>query len=424
VFITAYSDHAIEAITERAGADVGYFVKPFVSDEMRQLATKLVIEWNKAREIESLVRAVATLRGERRDLTRLVEHLLREICMWLETDSAALLRRTREGRFAFDLGVGTLAVAEAPAVRAVIERLNNGLEVREGPTLTTLPDGTSLLPVHEFGVAIALAGRTRITPDRRYLLEVFLENAAFALRNNDIAARLAEAERLASVGRAVGFIVHDVRNPLSVAQMLSELQSEDERADSESRSVFSEVGLHIRRAVELLNDTLALCRKDLRVRPTLVDAASILEDPRALWRLMLAHRGVAFAVSCAPGVSLRADAKSLDRALHNLTRNAADAVSGRPGARVEVGARGVDDGAELWVSDNGPGVPASLLASLFEPFATAGKEGGTGFGLAIVQQIAEAHGGRVRYDRVDDMSRFTIFLPSQHDAQTDAQNPS
>ncbi len=411
VFITAYSDHGIEAITERAGADVGYFVKPFVSDEMRQLATKLVIEWNKAREIEALVRAVAALRGERRDIHRLVEHLLREICMWLDTDSAALLRRARDGGFAFDLGVGTLA--DADAVREVVQRLNGGLTELGSADVSTLPDGTSVLPIHEFGVAIALSGRHRITPDRRYILEVFLENAAFALKHNDIATRLAEAERLAAVGRAMGYIVHDLRNPLGVAQMLAHVQAEDPDTGRDARDAFNQIELQIRRAIELLNDTLAVCRKDLRVRPTSVDAARLLGDAGALWRVMLAQRGVACAAGCEPGVVLYADAKSLERVLHNLTRNAADALVGRQGGRIEVGARSVADGAELWVADNGGGVSEALLPSLFQPFATEGKDGGTGFGLAIVQQVAEAHGGSVRYVREGGMSRFVVHLPAE-----------
>lgn len=411
VFITAYSDHGIETITERAGADVGYFVKPFVSDEVRQLATKLVIEWNKAREIEALVRAVAALRGERRDIHRLVEHLLREICMWLDTDSAALLRRARGGGFAFDLGVGTLA--DADAVREVVDRLNGQLTESDSADVSTLPDGTSVLPIHEFGVAIALSGRHRITPDRRYLLEVFLENAAFALRHNDIATRLAEAERLASVGRAMGYIVHDLRNPLGVAQMLAHVQAEDADTGPEAREVFHQIEIQIRRAVELLNDTLAVCRKDLRVKPANVDAAKLLDDGGALWRVMLSQRGVPFAASCAPGTVLYADVKAVERVLHNLTKNAADAVIGRVGGRVEVGARAVEGGAELWVADNGSGVSETLLPSLFQPFATEGKDGGTGFGLAIVQQVAEAHGGGVQYAREAGVSRFTVHLPAE-----------
>lgn len=135
---------------------------------------------------------------------------------------------------------------------------------------------------------------------------MFLENAAFALRHNDIATRLAEAERLASVGRAMGYIVHDLRNPLGVAQMLAHVQAVDADTGPEAREVFHQIEIQIRRAIELLNDTLAVCRKDLRVRPANVDAAKLLDDGGALWRVMLSQRGVPFAASCAPGTVLDA----------------------------------------------------------------------------------------------------------------------
>lgn len=410
VFVTAYSDHSVAHIADRAGDNVGYFVKPFLPDEMRQLATKLVLEWNRAREIESLVRAMATLRGERADVQRLLEHLLRQVCLWLDTDSAALLRRSPEGRFRFDLGVGDLRAPES--VREVAARLDGvvaGSPGRPGPS--TLPDGTVVLPIHEFGVAIALGGRARLTADRRFLLEVFLENAALALHNSEVTARLGEAERLAVVGRALGFVLHDVRNPVGTAQMLVRLLRTAPRDAAATAETLGHVEFELQRAVDLIGDTLALCRGQLDLRPRALDLAAVLRDPRAPWRTLLEHRGVRASVACSDAVPAYADRARLDRALANLVTNAAEAVAGRPDPAVEVGARRTEGGAEVWVADEGEGVPPTLLPMLFHPFATSGKEGGTGFGLAIVRQVAEAHGGRVTHARDGGRTRFTVFLP-------------
>jgi len=67
----------------------------------------------------------------------------------------------------------------------------------------------------------------------------------------------------------------------------------------------------------------------------------------------------------------------------------------------------------LEVADNGPGIPASLQSTLFEPFTTYGKSGGTGLGLAIVRQAAEAHGGSVDLTSSQAGARFAILLPQQ-----------
>lgn len=413
VFVTAYSDHSVEAIVERTGANVGYFIKPFLSDEMRQVATKLVVEWNKAREIEALVRAVAALRGEPGDIRQLIEHLLCEICLWLDTDSAAILRTTASGEFAFALGVGSLS--DGSAVRAVTDRLNGEiprtLATREGVHIEPVDDGTFLLPIHKYGFAIALSGRARITPDRRYLLEVFLENAALALRNCEIAARLGEAERLAGAGRALGFVLHDVRNPIGAAQMMVQVMKTLPSVTPEVLKGLNGVEFELHRAVDLVRDTLALCSGRLDVRPKALDARNILTDESASWRVQLTLRGVRVRTDAEPGIALYADSARLSRALYNLTKNAADAIVGRDGGFVEVGARAVEGGVEVWVNDNGDGVPEAVLPELFRPFATMGKEDGTGFGLAIVRQVVEAHGGRVDYQREAGLSRFTMFFP-------------
>ena len=63
------------------------------------------------------------------------------------------------------------------------------------------------------------------------------------------------------------------------------------------------------------------------------------------------------------------------------------------------------------VDDTGPGPPDSLAATLTEPFVT-GKPEGIGLGLAIVTAVAEDHGGRLEWGRVNDHTRFTIVLPA------------
>ena len=74
------------------------------------------------------------------------------------------------------------------------------------------------------------------------------------------------------------------------------------------------------------------------------------------------------------------------------------------------------------MSDNGPGIPASIRDRLFDPFITT-KPGGSGLGLAIVQRAIEAHRGVVYFDSngPEGGTRFTIILPRTHPA---ARNPA
>jgi signal transduction histidine kinase len=92
-----------------------------------------------------------------------------------------------------------------------------------------------------------------------------------------------------------------------------------------------------------------------------------------------------------PAVSVRADADQLEQLLINLVRNAADAALETKGG-VALGWKRGPRQLEIWVADDGPGLPTT--GNLFVPFFTT-KPGGTGIGLVLSRQIAEAHGGHL-----------------------------
>jgi signal transduction histidine kinase len=100
------------------------------------------------------------------------------------------------------------------------------------------------------------------------------------------------------------------------------------------------------------------------------------------------------------------------RALINLVDNAIGALASQPRAdpviRVELRQEGAK--AHLAVEDNGPGVPESSRAHLFDPYFST-KQKGTGLGLAIVRRIAQDHHGEVHYEPRSPGSRFSLTLP-------------
>ena len=107
------------------------------------------------------------------------------------------------------------------------------------------------------------------------------------------------------------------------------------------------------------------------------------------------------------------DQHKIQRALHNLARNAAEAFAGKPGTlTIKVDRRPTDNALIITVSDDGPGISEEIRGRLFESFATYGKAGGTGLGLAIVRKIVLDHGGTIDVESEPGKGAvFVIRLP-------------
>jgi signal transduction histidine kinase len=111
--------------------------------------------------------------------------------------------------------------------------------------------------------------------------------------------------------------------------------------------------------------------------------------------------------------SVRGDEAALRELFVNLVDNAVRYTPDGGKVRVELAA--AETGANVTVSDNGPGIPEKELGLIFERFYRGGgavKTEGTGLGLAIAAQIAEAHGGRIQAEsEVGRGSVFKVYLP-------------
>jgi signal transduction histidine kinase len=115
----------------------------------------------------------------------------------------------------------------------------------------------------------------------------------------------------------------------------------------------------------------------------------------------------------APDLRVYADASLLVRVLQNLIANA---ITHTPRGEIVIGARESATGslAEVWVIDNGSGIPAEKLERVFDKYETDSKEEhGSGLGLAIVKTFVEAHGGNVSVESKPDAgSAFRLTLPN------------
>jgi signal transduction histidine kinase len=142
-------------------------------------------------------------------------------------------------------------------------------------------------------------------------------------------------------------------------------------------------------------------------------------------RIEVGHSGAApieLKVHVDSKLTARFDEARVARAIHNLARNAVEAMRDKGGV---LGIVGELRGPNLCiaVSDTGPGIPKEVEGRLFQSFVTAGKQGGTGLGLAIVKKIAEDHGGRVDLESSKAGSRFTLVLPQGKPGEVASTGP-
>jgi signal transduction histidine kinase len=205
---------------------------------------------------------------------------------------------------------------------------------------------------------------------------------------------LQEAERRAlSIEHLGARVAHDVKNPLTAARGLVQLV-ERRCADERDKQRLSVVVGEVDRALSVLQDYLSFARPmtDLLLEP--VELSALLGDVTLVLEARAAEKNVRLSNS-AEKLEVLADRQRLRDALLNLALNAVIALP--HGGKLELSAVRSAAGAELVVTDDGPGMSDEQLARLGKPFATD-TEGGTGLGVMLAESVARQHGGTLRFE--------------------------
>ena len=221
---------------------------------------------------------------------------------------------------------------------------------------------------------------------------------------------LSRAETMAALGKMVGYLSHEIRNPLStVGGYANRIKRNADNREIVERS--AEVILEeTKRLEELLTDMLALARPARRERqPT--DLHSLLDQACLLAMGEATLNGdVEIRKNYDAGLPpVQVDPSSLLRAFLNVIRNAVQILP--PGGAITLTTSRSDGKAVVSIADNGPGIPSEYLPTIFSPFVTH-RDQGTGLGLAVTQQIVEEHGGAIKVrSEPGDGAEFIFRLP-------------
>jgi signal transduction histidine kinase len=220
----------------------------------------------------------------------------------------------------------------------------------------------------------------------------------------------------------VANVSHDLKTPLTSIQGFSQAMLDGTAADPAANRraaeiIHSEAG----RMRRMVDDLLLLARLDagqIEMKREGIDAGQVLAGCVARLEPVAAAREVRLTVELpADGLpSVTGDGDRLMQLFFNLLDNALKHTP--TGGEVTAGGEASADYVEFWVTDTGPGIPADELPRIFERFYQVDKSRaraeseGAGLGLAIAQELAQAHGGRIRAESVTGLgTRFTVTLP-------------
>lgn len=260
------------------------------------------------------------------------------------------------------------------------------------------------------GVPEVVPRFTRLAPNDDSLVLIFLDDTS-------LLSRRAEELTLTSLGRLSASIAHEIRNPLAAIRYSAQLLAESKSMDSTDQRMVEIINNHCIRLNEIIENILQLSRRE-RSRPDTLDLANWAQDFVAEYCESNDLGGDSLRAIVGNGVPVTAmaDPQQLQQVVWNLVQNALryGRLPGEP-ARVMVVTRQGEHGVPLLeVIDRGPGIAPKVAAQIFEPFYTT-HEYGTGLGLYLARQMAEANQAALEYVRVaGGGSCFRLILTPAH----------
>ncbi len=258
---------------------------------------------------------------------------------------------------------------------------------------------------------------------------------------------LSRSRRLASLGQLAAGVAHEVGNPVAAILGYAEVCRREKTASPRTRELASLIAEEALRVRELVREMLDLSRPEALALER-VEPSALLEHVAERIRPQPLLTGLELSVIAEPGLpDVEVDRRRLEQVFVNLIENAAHALRGVAGGRIElVALRGhaparpsrrsgdaertsfveerAPDAVCLEVIDNGPGIEVEDLPRIFDPFfTTKGPDEGTGLGLWNAHRIAELLGGRLEVTSQSGRTCFRLVLPAADRQGDHAQTP-
>jgi len=228
---------------------------------------------------------------------------------------------------------------------------------------------------------------------------------------------LIQAQKNAAWGEVARRLAHEIKNPLTPIQLSAErlqhklADSLDEKnatiLERSTQTIVNQVD-----AMKKMVDDFSEYARPAKIQAENIDLSKLVKEVLALYTL---QSTVKFNVDYTEALLVSADPVSMRQVIHNLVKNALEAVSTDGEITIKLGT--INDQntkfVQLAIYDNGSGIAAEHVEKVFEPYVTT-KTKGTGLGLAIVKKIVEEYGGAIWVDRtIKQGTGFIVRFPAQ-----------
>lgn len=229
-------------------------------------------------------------------------------------------------------------------------------------------------------------------------------------------ARAARSDKLRALGELAAGVAHNLNNSLTVIQGRAQLLLMRSSAEAGNKKSLEVITQAVGDCSQTLRRLLDFSRRDATRHPMPLDLSELItssvEIARPKWQASAAERtaSIDVHVDTPKPVFTLGDSAELREVVLNFIFNAVDAMP--QGGTIDAGTRVEGKTARFWIADTGAGMPAEVIARIFEPFYTTKGERGTGLGLSASHGIIEKHSGDINVvSEPGKGTRFEVVLP-------------
>lgn len=244
------------------------------------------------------------------------------------------------------------------------------------------------------------------------LIESIIHSLAHTMESMDAE----EKDRMSMIGSMAAAIVHDLKNPIGAIQGCAELAKDEEISKEEKVGYLDSIIAESNHMNIMAHEILEFSSGNLVLNIKEHSAKDFIKEVSQILKQVFRTAKIQYEEHCDVDGGIKMDAERIRRVLLNLATNARDAMAdqNREQAKFVLTVKKEGNDIVFVAEDNGPGIPQSIQANLFEPFVTYGKKDGTGLGMAITKRIIDTHLGQIKFTSTSTGTTFTVVLPNAY----------